>query len=331
MQTRRLLITAGDKALLHGNHDHDSIVPQNKKDAQSAIIACGITLLIGGILIVMKLWAYVQTDSAAVLSSLLDSFIDVGVSALNMGAIIYALQPPDKEHRYGHGKMEGVSALVQAALIAGSAVFLIIEAFLRLAEQRHVEQPLSAIAVMAVSSLFVIAIVLVQKRAAKRSKSLALEADTGHYASDLALNAGVAATLLCAVFGAPFWVDGLFALLVSAWIGKTSWEVGHKALSMLLDEELPCDTRDKIAEIVRAHPLVLGMHDLRTRRSGAREVINIDVEINPDFKLSKAHAISQEVEAEILKFLPMAEIMIHLDPYGMQHSDSRHGNKNSKS
>lgn len=306
-----------DGSLPHGGHGAST--------GAAPLRAAGVTLALGLALVAMKAWAWVATGfSVAVLAALLDSAVDVAVSAMTMGAIVYAARPPDAGHRYGHGKIDGVAALAQAALIAAAALFLVYESASRLFSRPEVTEPLAAAAVMAASTVLAIVIVVVQRRAVARDPSLALEADTAHYLSDLALNAGVIATLLATWVGAPPWVDALFGVAVAAWIARTAWGVGGKALAMLLDAELPDADRARIEAIVRAHPDVRALHDLRTRRAGAREVVAVDIELNPELTLAAAHAIGVEVEAQILAAFPRAEAMLHFDPHGVPHTDSRH-------
>ncbi|HBH26336.1 MAG TPA: hypothetical protein DDX54_02915, partial [Rhodospirillaceae bacterium] len=251
-----------------------------------------VTLALGLVLVAAKVWAYAATGfSAAVLASLLDSVVDIAVSAMNGAAILYAHRPPDADHRHGHGKAEGVAALAQAALMAGAGAFLAAEAVGRLLAPPPVAVPLLAAGLVLGSTLVTVAILWVQRRAVAQAPSLALEADSAHYTADLALNGGVVATLVAAWAGAPAWVDGAFGLAVAAWVGWTAWGVAGQALDMLLDAELDAATRGRIEAIALAHPAVRGLHDLRTRRAGAREAVSLDLELEPRLTLAAAHAI----------------------------------------
>lgn len=301
---------------------NDSPPPSRENAAPRAIIA---TLIIGCVLIGLKTWAWVETGySAAVLASLLDSAVDVGVSVLNGLAILYALRPADAGHRHGHGKAEGLSALVQAVFIAAGAGFLGVEALGRILTPVSMEMPLFAAGIVAISSLGTLAILYVQRRALERTASMALEADHAHYFSDIALSAAVVATLVASWAGAPFWLDGAFGLVATLVIAHAGWGVGKKALDMLLDAELPSSVLERVEAIARSHPSVLGFHDVRSRRTGIGQAFALDLEMDPHMTLADAHAAGSEVEAAIIEAFPHAEIMIHLDPYGVPHKDSRH-------
>lgn len=291
-----------------------------------ALVAGVASIATVAILIFIKAFAYVMSGSAAVLSSLIDSVMDAVVSLINIMAIRYSLKPADHDHRYGHGKVEGLAALFQSAFIAGAGVFLVFESLDRLARPEPSSESLTAIAIMFISILLSGVLVLVQKVSLKYAPSLAVEADSAHYSGDIAINAGVVAILLCLHYGAPGWVDPAFAIIVAAYLGYTAYTVAMKGIDMLLDRELPDDMRAQIIDIINRHPDAIGAHDLRTRRTGMDINIAFDLEIDPDKSLRTAHAIAIDIEQQILKLFPNAEIMIHKDPAGVPHTDSRHPN-----
>lgn len=275
------------------------------------------------VLIVIKAIAFLLSGSAGLLASLLDSIMDGVVSAINFLAIRESLKPADKNHRHGHGKIEGLAALVQAAFIGGSAVFLALEAISRLANPQEVGAYGLGIVVMAISIVLSMALVAYQKYVMRRAPSLAVEADSAHYSSDIYVNAGVIMALLLQMFGAPVWVDSLFALGVAAWMVRTVLCISKGGIDMLLDRELPKETREKISALVLSDARVHGMHDLRTRTIGMHINVSFDIEVDSDLTLSVAHGIAVDVERVLLQSFPNAEIMIHVDPLG-EPEDHRH-------
>lgn len=285
-----------------------------------------LTLLGSALILASRLAAYVLTGSVAVLSTVMDSFADLGMTAITLAALRYSLKPADHEHRYGHGKIEGVSALFQSALIAGASLFVLFEAVMRLAVPRSTDglpDSPAAIGLLALATLLTAAMVAAQRYCLMRAPSLALEADSAHYAGDLLLNLGAIGILLAAQAGFPWWCDPLFALLAAAVLLRTACVLSIRALGMLLDRELPDAMRKQVARIVDSHRQVYGMHDLRTYRSGMRIFISFDMEVDPDMLFRQAHEIGREVENALLAEFPNAEILIHLDPRG-DTRDSRH-------
>jgi len=275
------------------------------------------------VLIVVKLAAWVYTDSLSMLSTLVDSLLDVAASLVNLFAVRHALVPPDREHRFGHGKAEPLAALGQAAFIAGSAVFLLFEAIHRLYEPRAVMHSDVGIGVMIFAIVVTFALTRYQAYVVRKTGSLAIQADSLHYVGDLLVNVSViVALLLVSQLG---WVhaDPLIGLGIVAYIVFNAWRIAKGALDMLMDRELPDEERQRIREIVTAHPEVRDLHDLRTRASGPMLFIQLHLELDGGMSLSRAHEISDHVEAELAAAFPGAEVLIHQDPHGLEEPRAR--------
>lgn len=275
------------------------------------------SVLVAGILIICKLYAWMITDSVSLLSTLLDSFLDAAASLVNLLAVRHALQPADREHRFGHGKAEALAGLAQSAFITGSALFLLIEAGDRLVNPKMVLQPQVGYIVMGISIVLTVALVLFQRYVVKRSGSLAISADSLHYQSDILINASVILSLyLVSQFDLPL-VDPIFAVAIAAYIVYTAWQIGTEAFQVLMDRELPDEERLKIQAIVLKQPGVLGMHDLRTRSSGTQVFIQLHLELDGNMRLHEAHKIADRVELKVADAFPNAEVIVHQDPDGI--------------
>lgn len=265
------------------------------------------------LLIAAKTAAYWYTDSVSVLASLIDSLMDAGASLINLLAVHYALAPPDKEHRYGHGKAESVAGLAQATFIAGSGIFLIIQSVERLINPKPIMDLEIGLWVMGFSIVATTILMFFQHYVIRRTQSTAIRADALHYKSDLLTNAAIIVALLLSQIG---WlgVDPIFALAIAAYVLYSSWQIGSDAFHDLLDHELPDEKRKLILDIARSQPGVLGVHDLRTRLSGRTEYIQMHLELPDDLRLIQAHAIADVVEKAIKKSFPTADVVIHQDP-----------------
>ncbi len=279
---------------------------------------------VAALLILIKAGAYVMSGSASVLASLMDSLTDIMVSVMTFMAIRYSLKPADLDHRHGHGKIEGLAALFQAALIGIAACLLAWESTGKLFHPRPVEAQGVAIAVMVVASILSFLLLRMQKKALAHAASLAVEADQAHYATDIIINVGVIAVLLALAAGAPLWLDPVFGLAVAGYLGTVIYKIGRQGVDMLLDREVGDSVRAAIIAAVKAQPGVRGLHDLRAIRSGIRLLISFDMEVDAELKLRDAHDIARATEKALLARFPEAEILIHLDPHG-DTDDSRHG------
>jgi ferrous-iron efflux pump FieF len=276
------------------------------------------SLGVAGVLIAAKLVVWISTGSVALLSSLVDSLVDIAASLLNFIAVRHAIVPADREHRFGHGKAEPLAALGQSAFLVGSAVLLMFEAVRRLVSPAPVLDPTAGIAVMVFSIIVTLGLVTYQRHVVRHTGSLAIGADELHYRSDLALNLGVIATLaIGSLFRVPL-LDPLFGGAVGLWIIYSAAKIARLSLVQLMDQELPDSERARVRAIAESHPDVTAVHDIRTRVAGPTAFIQLHLEMDAGITLLRAHEISDSVEAELQAAFPHAEIMIHEDPEGIE-------------
>ena len=277
-----------------------------------------IAVTVAGALVLLKLSAWLVTGSVALLGSLIDSLLDVAASAVNMLGVRQALVPPDREHRFGHGKAEPIAALGQAAFIAGSAAFLTIEAIDHVAHGRQVADSTAGIVVMGVSIVATLGLVLYQRSVIRRTRSVAIAADSLHYAGDVMVNAAVIVALLLTEGLGWTLADPIFAFGIAGYVFWSAARIGRQALDLLMDREFPEPDRQRIRAIAMEHPEVQAVHDLRTRSSGPQHFIQFHLELDGGITLAEAHRISDAVEAAIIAAFPGAEVIIHQDPAGLE-------------
>jgi len=279
---------------------------------RAAVASVGVALILSA----AKLAAWLATGSVAILSSLLDSLVDVAASALTLVAVGHAQRPPDRAHRFGHGKAEPLGALAQAAFILGSAAFLSFEAIARLTDPAPIRASGLGIAVMVGAIVLTLGLVAYQHRVIRRTGSLAIDADSVHYRGDLAITLGVIGTLVVAE-RYP-WVDPVVALAIAGYLVRSAWRIGRASLDVLMDRELPADDRRRIEAIVRADGQVRGLHDLRTRSSGTQAFIELHLELDGALSLAVAHRIADDVECALKEAFPGAEVVVHQEPAGLE-------------
>ena len=223
--------------------DHDGSL---RRLATYASVAVAVTL------IVAKLSAYLFTELVSILSSLIDSSSDLLASLVTLFGVRVALRPPDRSHRYGHGKAEPLAALAQAAFVTGSAVFLSYEAINRLINPQPIQEGTAGIAVMVLSIVLTIGLVAFQRRVIRQTGSLAIGADSLHYSGDLFMNlAAIAALVITNATGIRL-VDPIFALGIAAFLVFGATHIAKGSLDTLMDRELPHgDRKRQIAESPR--------------------------------------------------------------------------------
>jgi ferrous-iron efflux pump FieF len=270
------------------------------------------------LLIAIKFYAWMMTDSVSLLSTLVDSVLDAGASMVNLIAIHYALQPADSEHRFGHGKAEPLAGLMQSGFIFASALFLIVETVRRLLDPSAVENSDMGIAVMVISIVLTISLVLFQKYVVRVTRSVAVSADSLHYTTDILVNMGVIVALVVSAYTDWLWFDPVVAGLIALYILHSVRKIAIDAIQLLMDREFDEPEREKIFEIVLSNPKVMGMHDLRTRSSGPHQFIQLHLVLHADMKLRDCHKIADEVEKALLREFEDAEILIHEDPHDIE-------------
>jgi ferrous-iron efflux pump FieF len=267
-------------------------------------------------LVVIKTWAWRETDSVSLLSSLADSLLDVLASLLTFWAVRFSLSPADAEHRFGHGKSEGLAALFQSVIIMGSGGYVCFEAVRRILVPEPVSEPATGIAVILASLAATLALVLFQRHVSRKTGSVAIEADALHYRTDLAVNLSVLAALALTAWTGVQVLDPLVGLGVAAYILWSAVGIAGQSLDILLDREIPNADRDRIRALALEHPAVLGFHDMRTRHGGSNYIVQFHLELDPAINLTRAHVILDEVEERIRANYPGCEIIIHPDPLG---------------
>lgn len=273
-------------------------------------------------LILVKAYAWWLSGSVSLLASLVDSSIDMLASLINFFAIRYALQPADEEHRFGHGKAESLAGLGQALFIMGSAVFLLMRGVDRVLHPQPLESLDIAVSVMVISIVLTLALVWYQRKVIAETQSLAIKADSLHYISDLLTNMGIVVALLLSAFEFPQ-ADAVLAIAISLYIFYTAIQIWNESVQHLLDRELPEDEQKHIENLVLKNPDVLGVHGLRTRQSGRQKIIQMHIELDGRMPLYRAHRICDQVEEELMREFPTADVLIHQDPF-IADPDSSH-------
>lgn len=286
---------------------------------ETAALTRRITLLsvaTAVVLVSIKAVVWVMSGSVALLASLADSALDLVASLATFFAVRYAVVPPDAEHRFGHGKAEAFASLLQAGLVFASAALIGREAVADLIDPRPLRQGGWAIAVMLASTVLTLGLVAAQTRVLRRTGSVAVSGDRAHYLSDLGSNLvallGIAASAWLGVSG----FDAAAALIVAALLLWGAIGIFREASSQLLDRELGPEARRQIVELITNDPLVIGVHQLRTRASGPFVHMQMHVDLDPQLSLEAAHEVLVAAEKRVLEAFPSADIIMHADPRG---------------
>lgn len=283
---------------------------------------CSISLAV--LLTAIKAVAAFMTGSLSILSSLVDGLSDIVSSCISMIAVKYSDKPFTKRHRYGYGKAESVSALVQAAFIVGSAGFILYDGIYRFIYPVQIKETALGIAVMVISLLLTCALVIFQRYVIRITKSQAIAADSLHYVVDILSNSSVIVSLTVVRYLNWEWVDIVTAILISIYLIYNAWILTLEALEEITDKELDDEVKNNIIQIIQSVDGILGYHDLRTRVSGNHWFAEIHLEFDGNKTLTETHALSDKAENKIIAAYPKMQLIVHQDPFGLQENRIDH-------
>jgi cation diffusion facilitator family transporter len=292
--------------------------PLSRPDAQKLTFA--VTLLSLGtaaVLAALKVVGWWRGGSVALLASFVDSGLDVIAALASFIAVRVAAAPPDEEHRFGHGTAEAFASLLQGGLVFASAALVGQQAVDRLLRPAAVTDEVDGLFVMTLSLACTLGLVFLQSWILSRVRSVAVAGDRAHYMADLASNlAAMAGLALAAVTRQPRW-DAAAGLVVALWLLWGAVKVFRESRDHLMDRELDDADRQSIVDCVLTDPQVLGVHDLRTRASGASVHVQMHVDLDPRLTLVEAHRIVVAAEQRLMQQFPTADLIIHPDPAGL--------------
>ena len=279
------------------------------------ITAARVSLTTAFSLATMKLVVGFITGSLAVISSAIDSLLDILMSGVNLMAIRQAEQPADERHPYGHGKFETLATIFQALAITLSGGWICVEAVRRLQAGSVVEKPLGGIAVMVVSLAASWCVTRYLRRVAKATDSSALAADALHFAMDVYTNLALLLGLVILFWFDLPWLDPLMSLLVAIYILKEAFQLLRHGLRDVLDEQLPATIRSEIEQLIATHKGELfDYHNLRTRRAGSQKLIDFHLTVCKHLSVDEAHRITDYLEGQIAERVAGSDVTIHIEP-----------------
>lgn len=270
------------------------------------------------IILVIKLYAWWMTNSISILASLLDSFLDISASIINLLAIRYSLIPPDDDHRFGHDKIQDLSVFLQAIFFIISGCSVIGLSINRIINPIIIEHSSLGIWIMILSIFLTSFLILFQSFVIKRTNSKIIVADKLHYTIDMVTNLSVVLSLWISKQYNFIYLDVIFAILISFYVIHEGVDLIKQTFKNLMDEELSDDEKQKILNILSSEKKIIGVHEFKTRYAGNKAFIQFHIELDPEMKLRDAHTISDNIENQIKKLFEECEVIIHQDPAGFE-------------
>lgn len=288
---------------------HQEAGTLNRRAALASVTMA--TMLLG-----LKAYGAAATGSVAMLASLADTGLDLVASLVTLYGVHVAAQRADEEHRFGHGKAEALAALFQVVLITASAVAIAARAVMAWVQSASTASPEAGILVSAIAAAATVALLAYQRVVIARTASVAIGADHLHYKSDLALNGAVIVALALDRYAGLRGIDAVFGLLIALWLGWGAWSSASHAFDQLMDREWPEEKRRAFLDLASTIPALAGMHDLRTRTSGAHDFAQFHMSFPAETTIGVAHSVMEDIEARLTSAFSGLELLIHPDPIG---------------
>ena len=274
-----------------------------------------ISICANVILSAAKLLAGLIARSGAMVSDAVHSVSDVFSTFIVMIGVHLAGKESDREHPYGHERMECVAAIVLADILLATGLIIGWQGIRKILNPEELEAPGFLALIAAVLSIGVKeAMYQYTRKAAKQIDSDALMADAWHHRSDALSSVGALIGIGGARLGYPI-LDPVASLLICLFIAKAAYEIFRDAINKMVDESADEETENAFRSCALAHPGVMGVDRLMTRKFGNRMYVEMEISLDGGLSLTAAHAIAEEVHSDIERRFPRVKpIMIHVNP-----------------
>ena len=270
----------------------------------------------------LKGFAAWRTGSVAMLGSVADTGLDLLASLVTLYGVKLAAEPADHDHRFGHGKAEALAALFQVMLITASAVGIAWRAVLALHGPEATQDPGLGIGVSIAAIGATLVLLAYQRSVIRQTGSVAIMADNIHYQADAVLNGAVIVALVLDQQLGWRAADPLFGIAIALWLAWGAIRASSNAVDQLMDKEWSESQRAAFLDVAARQPGLKGIHDFRTRRSGAHDFAQFHMEVDRGLTVGAAHDLVEGMEHALRRAFPKVEVLIHLDPEGHVDTDN---------
>ena len=265
--------------------------------------------------IALKFGAYYLTGSVGLLSDAVESLVNIVAALVALGALTYAAVGPDREHNFGHEKVEYFSSGIEGTLIFVAAGAIVWAAIPRLLNPVPIDEIGLGLVLSVLASAANAACAWLMLRAAREHRSITLEADARHLLADVWTTGGVLVGLLLVKYTGWLRLDALVALAVAIQILWTGWTLLARSFQGLMDRAVPDEDRAAIIEILETlKQQGADYHALRTRVSGSKSFVDVHVLVPGTMSVQEGHDLVEGIENDIHTRLPHVEVLTHLEP-----------------
>lgn len=266
-------------------------------------------------IIILKVIAYLLTGSIGFLSDAIESGANIIAAIITLVALLIAARPPDQDHAYGHSKAEYLSSGAEGFLIMVAAVFIAVQAILRLLNPEPLAQVGLGVLVSGLAAVANLVVARILLNAGRQHRSAALMADAQHLMTDVWTSVGVIVGVTLVGLSGWLWLDPVIALMVAIQIAVTGFKLLRNSANGLLDVVLPEEEVSKVQSVL-VHFAEEGVtyHALRTRQAGAQRFVSVHIQVPGSWSVQRGHELLEKIEYEIRQQLSPVNVITHLEP-----------------
>ncbi|MFT9817943.1 cation diffusion facilitator family transporter [Lysinibacillus sp. NPDC056185] len=274
-----------------------------------------LSVLSNSTVVILKIIVGLFTGSVAILSEAIHSLLDLLASFIAFLSVRISSKPADKEHPYGHGKVENISGTIETLLIFVAGIWIIYECIHKIITPTPIKLPVLGILVMLLGALINFFVSRIVYRTAKNTNSVAMKSNALHLLTDVYTSLGVALSLLIVHLTGWYILDPIIGIILACYIMMEAFKLMKETFPPLMDARLSKEEEEQIIQIIESFKdEYIEYHDFRTRRSGAEEYIDFHLVVASNESIETVHNLCDRIEEKINTLFPQANILIHLEP-----------------
>lgn len=266
-------------------------------------------------LVIMKLIVGFMTGLVSIVAEALHSANDLLASVIAYFGVKGSLRPADKDHPYGHGKVEIITGWIENILILIIGVGIIYEGYQKIIEKSHPKMIMAGIIVMLVSGTinWFVSEYLIKK--GKELRSVGIEVDGEHLRADVITSFGIAGALLVMHITGLWWIDPAGAIFVGLWVIGIFIRLSYTLTHQIIDKGLNEDEVLKIEDMLKCFEEVRDFHKIRTRQSGSTIFVDMHVKVEKNMTVEASHELTRKIEGKIGEMYGDVNVLVHIEPY----------------
>lgn len=274
-----------------------------------------LSVLSNSTVVLLKIIVGLFTGSVAILSEAIHSLLDLLASFIAFLSVRISSKPADKEHPYGHGKVENISGTIETLLIFVAGIWIIYECIHKIITPTPIKLPVLGILVMLLGALINFVVSRIVYRTAKNTNSVAMKSNALHLLTDVYTSLGVALSLWIVHLTGWYILDPIIGIILACYIMIEAFKLMKETFPPLLDARLSKEEEEQIIQIIESFKEeYIEYHDFRTRRSGAEEYIDFHLVVASNKSIETVHNLCDRIEEKINNLFHKANILIHLEP-----------------